>query len=662
MNLLVSHPDIAKQWHPTKNNEMKPEQFTSGSGKKMWWLCNKTNCNECCKHEYESIIGNRTKGVGCPYCSKNKICIHNSILYTYPELVKQWHPTKNGDLKPEEFSSNSHFKVWWLCPNKCNEGCKHEWEGVISGRTKGNGCSYCCIPKQKICIHESIVYTHNELVKQWHTNKNGILKPENFSSGSNKKIWWLCEKTCSEGCKHEWETTISSRISGKGCPYCNNHSSRNICIHDSLVYSHPEIAKQWHPNKNKDRKPDIYSFGSNIKVWWICDKYNCSEKCIHEWEDKISNRIIGYGCPYCSKKLICIHNSILYRYPDIAKQWHPTKNNDFTPNKISISNGNKIWWLCPNTCKEGCRHEWETTTASRTSGNNCPYCCNQKICIHESIIYTYPELVKQWHPTKNGDLKPEEFSSHSHFKVWWLCPNTCKEGCMHEWETVISSRTRGNGCPYCSINKLKVCIHESIVYSHPELVKQWHRTKNGEFMPENYGSGSIQKIWWICKTNNIHEWYTIIRLRTQRNTGCPYCVNKTEQKLYDILIIHYLELKTQFKVEWCKNKTYLPFDFILENDKIIIELDGLQHFEQVSNWAPPEETHINDKYKMKCANANCFSVIRLLQTDVFYDTYNWLEELKTNIEKIKTDKIIQNIYMCKDNEYDIFNNLETSLD
>ena len=65
---------------------------------------------------------------------------------------------------------------------------------------------------------------------------------------------------------------------------------------------------------------------------------------------------------------------------------------------------------------------------------------------------------------------------------------------------------------------------------------------------------------------------------------------------------------------------------------------------------------------MKCANANCFSVIRLLQTDVFYDTYNWLEELKTNIEKIKTDKIIQNIYMCKDNEYDIFNNLETSLD
>ena len=39
---------------------------------------------------------------------------------------------------------------------------------------------------------------------------------------------------------------------------------------------------------------------------------------------------------------------------------------------------------------------------------------------------------------------------------------------------------------------------------------------------------------------------------------------------------------------------------------------------------------------MKCANANCFSVIRLLQTDVFYDTYNWLEELKTNIEKIKT--------------------------
>ena len=58
---------------------------------------------------------------------------------------------------------------------------------------------------------------------------------------------------------------------------------------------------------------------------------------------------------------------------------------------------------------------------------------------------------------------------------------------------------------------------------------------------------------------------------------------------------------------------------------------------------------------MDCANNNGFSVIRILQLDVFNDSYNWLDELKNNIEKIKNEGKIQNIYMCKNNEYDVFN-------
>ena len=63
----------------------------------------------------------------------------------------------------------------------------------------------------------------------------------------------------------------------------------------------------------------------------------------------------------------------------------------------------------------------------------------------------------------------------------------------------------------------------------------------------------------------------------------------------------------------------------------------------------------NDKYKMKCANENEFSVIRLLQEDVFSDKYDWLEILKDNIEKNKNT--VQNVFMCNDNEYEIFVNI-----
>lgn len=60
-----------------------------------------------------------------------------------------------------------------------------------------------------------------------------------------------------------------------------------------------------------------------------------------------------------------------------------------------------------------------------------------------------------------------------------------------------------------------------------------------------------------------------------------------------------------------KNKKYLPYDFVIH--KIIIELDGLQHFQQVGNWKSPTENLIRDKYKEDCANNNGYSIIRILQ-------------------------------------------------
>ena len=71
-----------------------------------------------------------------------------------------------------------------------------------------------------------------------------------------------------------------------------------------------------------------------------------------------------------------------------------------------------------------------------------------------------------------------------------------------------------------------------------------------------------------------------------------------------------------------KNNRYMPYDFVIEEYKVIIELDGIQHFKQVSNWDSPEETQLRDKYKMEKANANGYSVIRILQDDVYNDKYN----------------------------------------
>ena len=57
---------------------------------------------------------------------------------------------------------------------------------------------------------------------------------------------------------------------------------------------------------------------------------------------------------------------------------------------------------------------------------------------------------------------------------------------------------------------------------------------------------------------------------------------------------------------------------------------------------------------MNYANENGYSIIRILQKDVYYNKYDWLSELINNIEKITNEKIVQNIYMCKNDEYKDF--------
>lgn len=89
---LEKFPDLCKEWHPTKNKDLKPSFFTFGSGKKVWWLC-PNKCNYCCLHEYEQTIVNKKNSSGCPFCSPNptKICYHKSLEFLFPEILKECH-------------------------------------------------------------------------------------------------------------------------------------------------------------------------------------------------------------------------------------------------------------------------------------------------------------------------------------------------------------------------------------------------------------------------------------------------------------------------------------------------------------------------------------------------------------------------------------------
>ena len=268
-NLKVFNSRLAREWDRAKNGILTPMDVRPMSNKKAWWKCHKG-------HSWESTIGSRSQGHGCPYCSGRFANEDNNLQKVRPHLIKEWHPTKNGNLSPRNIAQSSMKKVWWLC----SKG--HEWFASPNHRSRGSGCPYCS--GQKIC-KDNCLETVYPVLHEWHPTKNGAMTPRDVTPGSGTRTWWLCKKG------HEWESKVNNRTHGYGCPYC---SGRLITEENNLAVLYPDLARQWHPHGNGKLTPKDVSPGSEKRVWWICD-------CKHKWQATVINRTKhGSGCPYCS--------------------------------------------------------------------------------------------------------------------------------------------------------------------------------------------------------------------------------------------------------------------------------------------------------------------------------------------------------------------------
>ncbi len=204
----------------------------------------------------------------------------------------------------------------------------------------------------------------------------------------------------------------------------------------SLSKQFPHIAKQWHRHKNGSLDPRSVAPFSHKKVWWQCKRG-------HEWETRIADRSRGSGCPFCAGQKIGSDNNLLAVNPELAHQWHPKKNRELKPDRVTAGSEKAVWWLC------GKGHEWKAQIVNRSRGTGCPYCAGKKVGSDNNLLVVNPELARQWHPNKNGELKPDGVTAGSSKTAWWLCDKG------HEWKARIGSRSRGTGCPYCAGRKLR---------------------------------------------------------------------------------------------------------------------------------------------------------------------------------------------------------------
>jgi len=368
--------------------------------------------------------------------------------------------------------------------------------------------------------------------------------------------------------------------------------------------------------------------------------------CGHEWGISPNNFLAGNRCPNCASNAKFTYNEVkeyikVLGYELIGKEYidannklilkdkdgyyyltslHSLKSN-YMPKRFHVSNPytiqNIILWLILNNkpfkllsdtyeethkklkwkCLKGeCGEEFYSSwNEIYNQKRNCPYCSGRRVALSNCLATKNPKLALEWHPTKNGNLTPYDFTSGSGEYAWWLC----NKG--HEWPETIANRNNKRGCPYCA-GKL-ASEDYNLLKDNPKLCEEWDYNKN-EKNPEDYTPNSGEKVCWKCKDCG-HEWPTTIDSRNGKHkTGCPECnKSKGEKKISEILLINnWIKISqdefNQLDNKYKYNKNYyipqmkfknliglggglLPYDFYIPKLNLIIEYDGEFHYKPI---------------------------------------------------------------------------------
>ena len=529
------------------------------------------------------------------------------------DILLEWDCDKNDNLTPSDVTYGMGKKVWWKC------SCGYEWCATINSRTNSkSGCPVCgrikrakSYSENRLKTNGSIVETHPEIAKEWNYERNGDLRPEDFSFGVRQNVWWKCSKG------HEWETTINNRTTGSGCPACGKtksveHRIKNkIGKNGSLADVNPTLAKEWHPTKNAPLSPFGVTAVSGRKVWWL-------GTCGHEWESTIASRSSkNLGCPICSSFRVLVgFNDLATTHPEVAAEWNYEKNGSLTPQQIVGGYNQKVWWKC----NKG--HEWKANVNSRTSGGvGCPFCCKTgsskpeqgiayyleqcceikqrtKICKCEIDIYL-PEYSigieydgAFYHRNKQAqdEQKSKILGDAGVILIRVIesdANRICDDNIYYQYDDMgenyewalnilmkkIASLTSNDSFCNVSIDTKKDSIkirerydlylkENSFAFVHPELVCEWNDSRNGILRPDMFSCFTREKVWWKCSKG--HEWCAPIADRSN-GRGCPVCSNKEVLVGYNDLATTNPDLLEEWNYE--RNTLIAPTQVTIKSGK-----------------------------------------------------------------------------------------------
>ncbi len=430
-----------------EGNKHDIHDISYSSHTKMLWRCSKG-------HEWYVSVGSRTSNLtNCKFCARMKNTID---FYTWcqnnGEIGKQFEEQYTGidaegnkhDINDISYGSN--VELWW----RCSKG--HKWIASIVSRTsQETKCPHCTA--NKTSFPEQFIY--------WAFKQ---IYPQAISRGKHGGYEYDIAipeiHTCIEYSPTHWHKYKFDKDQAKA-EHCKAHNVNFIYIMED---SYNEYEETWTKNFICFHMPRKFEKQACIKLAdYLLNLFNHSIS-------EININLVEKNALEYSKGKVEYEKSIAYLYPDLAKEWHPT--NQIQPDEITKGSGKEIYWKCPN-CGYGSNGEWQTTVANRTINNTgCPCCgynytdgkCHkpaiQKASKNNNLKKDLPELAKEWHPTLNNPIQPDEITKSSHKVIYWICPN-CAYGSNGEWKATANTRVNcKTRCPCCGYSWYKAMLGE----------------------------------------------------------------------------------------------------------------------------------------------------------------------------------------------------------
>lgn len=433
---------------------------------------------------------------------RKKVGPAHNLKYRYPAIAAQWHGRLNGNRRPIEFAPFSQFRAKW----QCSQNPKHVWTATIASRTNnGTGCGYC---KNKLVDRtNSLATLRPDLARSWHPTRNRNLSPHDVVPGSQKRVWWQCP----DNPEHAWTTSIAWRTKGTKCPKCSTSTSLlEVRVFCELRAIFPDAL---HRHRINAFEADIFLPKRKIAIevdghYWHHEKSGHEKKKAGHFKDRgiALFRVRGKGLPSTSTRDVFFGK----------KENHLPVLHRLGRKLLSHGDLSSLERLRLGAYISSTRFLNTSLFLRLSKRLNMP-------TSGASLQERFPTISREWHPSRNGHLKPSDVSFGSERKAWWICSKK-KE---HVWEASVAHRTgkSRSGCLYCA-GKL-VLPSESLLARFPTVSIEWNRTKNSPLSPLVVSPGSNRKVWWICSKNKSHLWKSSIHSRVSRfkskTRGCPFC-------------------------------------------------------------------------------------------------------------------------------------------